>query len=104
MRHDTPQGITTSATSYLRNASTIKNQSLALLRQFKPFMEAIETEVGKAILSDLVNMHSKALEKIASLEATENDKIEYRILTDLIQKWSSYIMTYENSKEVIQNQ
>ena len=104
MRHDRPQGITTSPTSYLKNATSIKNQSLLLLKKLKPFVEAIETDVGQAILNDLVNMHAKALEKIASLESTDHDKIEYKILTDLIQKWSSYIITYENSQEVIQTE
>lgn len=99
MRQDTPQAITTSLTNYLKLNNTIKQQSYNLLKQNQSFVEAISTEIGQKLLSDLIDMHSKALQKISQLEADDRDKIEYQILTELIKRWSSYITAYENAKK-----
>jgi len=98
MRQDSPQTLTTSLTNYLKMNSTIKQQSFSILKQYQPFVDAISTEIGQKLLSDLIDMHTKSLQKITSLEATESDKIEYKILTELIKRWSSYITSYENAK------
>jgi len=103
MRHDTPQAVTTSLTDYLKRNNTVKQQSLTLLKQYQPFVDAISTEIGQKLLADLTDMHAKALQKITSLDATDNDKIEYRILTELIKRWSSYINAYENAKNELFN-
>jgi len=103
MKHDTPQAVTTSLTNYLKLNNTIKQQSLAILKQHQPFIDAISTETGQKLLADLIDMHSRSLQKITSLEATDNDKIEYKLLTELIKRWSSYINTYENAKNELFN-
>ena len=103
MRHDTPQAVTTSLTDYLKLNATAKQQSLTLLKQYQPFVEAISTEIGQKLLADLTDMHAKSLQKITSLDATDNDKIEYKVLTELIKRWSSYINAYENAKNELFN-
>jgi len=89
--------------SYIRQNATLSSHSLSILQAYKPFVEAIESQVGKLILSDLVAMHKKSLEKIASLTATEEDKIEYKILTSIIQRWSERIERYYKAVESGEN-
>jgi hypothetical protein len=103
MKQDIPQAVTTSLTNYLKFNNTIKQQSLTLLKQYQPFMDAISTEIGQRLLADLTDMHAKALQKITSLETADNDKIEYKVLTELIKRWSSYIGAYENAKNELFN-
>jgi len=103
MKQDTPQAVTTSLTNYLKLNTTVKQQSLTLLKQYQPFIDAISTEIGQKLLADLTNMHAKSLQKITSLDATDNDKIEYKVLTELIKRWSTYINAYENAKKELFN-
>lgn len=88
---------TTASFDYIRSGGDIKSHSMMILSQYAPFKEAIESTVGKELLKDLIDMHSAKLARIASLDATDEEKIEYKILTELIKRWSYRIMQYENA-------
>lgn len=91
----------TTSFDYIRSGGDIRSHSIMILSQYAPFKEAIESEIGKELLKDLIDMHSSKLSRIASLEATDEDKMEYKVLTELIKRWSFKIMQYENAlKEV----
>lgn len=94
---DKPQHPTIPNFDYIRNNTSFRSQSLTILSQYQPFKQALETQLGQELLKDLIDMHSLRLAKIASLEATDEEKIEYKVLTELIKRWSFKIAQYESA-------
>ena len=76
-------------------------QSLEILGQLMPFNDACQSEVGIELLADLRQRYDSALMKIARVEATDKDKIEYEVVRDLLAKWTNRITLYnKKTKEV----
>ena len=59
------------------------------------FIEAINSEIGKKLLSDLIFRMEGLLDKIINGPATIEEKAEYIVTRDLIYKWSERIAEYE---------
>jgi len=78
------------------------SQAVAILSKYRPFMDAYQTSVGKEILSDAVAIYDSLLAKIANLEATPEETMEYRAVLRLIRRWSDKIMLYQNAINELQ--
>ncbi len=68
--------------------------TLAILGKYRPFIDAMESDIGCTLLADLIASHDALLDKIASIEATDEEKAEYKVTKNLIYKWSDRIATY----------
>jgi hypothetical protein len=76
-------------------------QTLEILGQLMPFKDACESEVGVELLADLRQRYESLLFKIAKVEASERDKIEYEVVRDIMAKWTNRLVLYnKKSKEV----
>lgn len=79
---------------YLMRMGTRGLNVLSTLGKLQPFVECMETEIGKVLLSDLINQHERLLEKISEVSATDEEKIEFkvvrRLLLDLAAKINQY--------------
>ena len=76
-------------------------QSLEILGQLMPFKDACDTEVGIELLTDLRQRYDLALMKVARMEATDRDKVEYEVVRDILGKWTNRLALYaKKSKEV----
>lgn len=55
------------------------------------FIIAIKTEIGKELLSDLIDRHEHIFMRIASLKATDAEQETYLYINGMLRKWSSRI-------------
>lgn len=80
---------------YLRRKGKTGERTLSLLGYYRPFVDAINTEVGKEILKDAIRVHEELLSKIAEINATDAEKAEYQAIRKIILRWSERIAQYE---------
>lgn len=69
-------------------------QTLEILGQLMPFKEACESEIGIELLADFRQRYDSLLFKIAKVEATERDKIEYEVVRELLAKWTNRLAVF----------
>ena len=77
------------------------NLVLSSLNKTHQFVRAMETPVGKEILSDILNTLNEKLELIITEKATEQDKAEFRVLYRLATQYSDKINNYIKNTERI---
>jgi hypothetical protein len=76
--------------------------SVDILSKGLHFLDAWNTMVGFELLCDLVKRHGELLEKIVAVEdPTKEERVEYKILTDLIHKWAAKIAKYNQAMREI---
>jgi len=72
-------------------------RTLSVLGHFRPFADAINTEVGKELLQDAMTIHEHLLSKVADLSATPEETMEYKAIRKIIFAWSERISRYEKA-------
>jgi hypothetical protein len=82
--------------SYLAKMRKRGERTLSLLGQNQEFITAMNTSVGREILSDLIREHEFLLDRIASLDATEEEKMQYKVVRKMLLVWSGKIAAFEN--------
>jgi hypothetical protein len=94
--------------SYLKTMSKSKARTLSILGKQHKFVEAMNTETGAILLQDLIDKHERLLDKVGNLTATEQEKIEYKVVHEMVLIWAQKIDDYYQSikkieAEVIKN-
>ena len=78
------------------------SQTLSLLGRDIAFIQAIQSPIGHELLKDLVSRHETLLEKVGNISATDEEKLEFKVVKRLIQEWTERITRYEkNLDEVV---
>ena len=90
--------------SYLAKMRKRGERTLSLLGQNQEFITAMNTPVGKEILNDLIREHEILLDRIASLDATEEEKMQYKVVRKMLLVWSSKIAAFENRIQEIKKE
>ncbi len=85
--------------NYIKTRGNTGNRTLEILGKNLKFIDALNTEVGLELLKDLVSMHEETFQKVASLDATDADKIKYKLLQSLINRWAIHIAHYLEAVE-----
>ena len=67
---------------------------MAVLGKNHSFFHASQTEVGKELLKDLMNQMDNLMLKIVNDDATEEDKIGYRVRREIFTIWCEKINNY----------
>jgi hypothetical protein len=80
---------------YLRLTGKAGSRTLHVLGKYQSFTAAIASPVGREILNDAIQRHDKLLDRVASLDATDIEKAEYKALREVILRWSEKIVAYE---------
>ena len=65
-----------------------------VLGKYSEYYEAIRSPMGQAILKDLMDRINGKLELIASNEANDQDKIEYKVCCELLESHAKKIKIY----------
>jgi hypothetical protein len=73
------------------------SRTLSVLGHFQPFVDAINSTIGKELLQDAINIHDALLTKVAELNATPEETMEYKAIRKIIYSWSERIARYEKS-------
>jgi hypothetical protein len=68
---------------------------LGFLLKNKAIVKAYETPIGQDILRFLIEEHEELFEKITALTASDQDKIRFTILRDVIWRIANRIEKYE---------
>lgn len=77
------------------------SQTLSLLGKDVAFIQAIQSPIGHELLKDLVGRHETLLEKVGGLSASDEEKLEFKVVKRLIQEWTERITRYEKSLDEI---
>jgi hypothetical protein len=83
--------------NFLRQNRKEGARTLSILGKHQPFVEAMQSQVGKEILNEAVLLHEHLLLKVGSLTATDEEKMEYKNLQTIIYRWSEKIVRYEKA-------
>lgn len=83
--------------TYLRKNGRNGSKTLSVLGHFQPFVDAFNTEIGKELLRDALNLHEMLLQKVADLTATPEETMEYKAVRKIIMAWSERIARYEKA-------
>lgn len=67
------------------------------------FFIAIKTDVGRALLEDLIERHEHIFQRIASLDATDAEKETYLYINGMLRKWCFRIADFERKIDEIQD-
>ncbi len=86
---------------YLKKMGKHGMSTLSTLGKLQPFAECIESDFGKVLLGDLISRHEELLDKVAEVKATEEDKIEFRIVKKILLDFAAKINLYNNRVEAI---
>lgn len=73
------------------------SQTLSVLGKFQPFVDAYNSEIGKELLKDAINIHETLLMKVANLEATPEETMEFRAILKIIRRWSERIAVHNKA-------
>ena len=84
------------ATTKKRGAMT-----LSILGEKSKFIDAVNTDIGQQLLGDLVEMHETLLKKISNNGASDYDRSEYKIVKEMLVRWSERIENYNRRLEEV---
>ena len=76
-------------------------RTLRILGENLKFIDALNTEIGFELLKDLVERHESLLMKIGKVEATDEEKIEYKLCQHMINRWAGRIATYTETYQKV---
>lgn len=77
-----------------------KNMSVFVeaLARGKQFAQAIDTTLGKVLLTDATNRLETLIEKVIKEESTPEERAEIRALRKIIDAWSMRINEYQKNQ------
>lgn len=73
------------------------SQTLHVLGKLQPFVDAYNSEIGKELLKDAINIHETLLMKVANLEATPEEAMEFKAILKIIRRWSERIAVHNKA-------
>jgi DNA-binding PadR family transcriptional regulator len=77
------------------------NKVIEILGEQNQFYEAFNTPIGRELLKDAVNRVDELNRKIWKEEENDMERAEFRVLKQLISRWSKKIDAYVKNLEVI---
>jgi hypothetical protein len=83
--------------NYLKRTGRSGSKTLSVLGHFQPFIDAQNSEIGKELLQDAINLHEYLLQKVADLTATPEETMEYKAVRKIIMAWSERIARYNKA-------
>jgi hypothetical protein len=67
---------------------------MSVLGKKSKFIEVIKTEIGQQLLKDVVHRMDELLEKNLKMAITEDERIEYKVLEEISDRWIARIFSY----------
>ena len=86
---------------YLKRMGKHGMQTLSTLGKLQPFAACMETEIGKVLLGGLIDQHERLLEKVIDLSATDEEKIEFRVIKRMLLELNDKINQYSSRVDQI---
>ncbi|MFA5340599.1 MAG: hypothetical protein WC332_02365 [Clostridia bacterium] len=89
---------------YLKRTGRSGVKTLSTLGYFQPFVDAINSPIGKELLKDALTVSDSLLMKIGDLTATPEETMQYKAMRAIILRWSERIDRYEKSLAELTNE
>lgn len=86
---------------YLNNVGKRGLNTLSTLGKLKPFVNLMDSEVGFALVGDMVNRYDELLNKVSDLTATEAEKIECKVTKTFLMNIATRLDQYTKSVQEI---
>ena len=86
---------------YMKNVGKRGERTVYLHEKSIPFIKAFNSDIGRELLADLISMHEALLEKVAGLNATDEEKMMYKVAREMLLRWSGKIAAYEKRVDEI---
>ena len=90
--------------AYIKRAGKHGMATLSTLGKHQPFVECLNSELGLALLGDLVNRHETLLNRLCELNATDEEKVEFKVIKRLLIELSSRLLEYDKRIKEIKGQ
>lgn len=90
--------------NYMKKNQRTWSRTLAVLGDTQPFMDAVNSETGRELLKEAISTHEALLSKIARMTATEEEKMEFRVISGILVKWSEKIDRHKKARETVANE
>lgn len=80
---------------FVENVGIKRGQRIMnLLGKNQDFVTAISTEVGQELIKDAMNRLEVLLDRIADLNASDEEKMEYKVTKGILEVWLTRITDY----------
>jgi len=86
---------------YLKNIGKRGLNTMSTLGKLRPFVTLMESDLGFALVGELVNRYDELLNKISDLTATEEEKIEFKVTKAFLMNISTRLDQYTKSVQEI---
>ena len=86
---------------YLKRIGKRGEQTLSTLGKLQPFVACMQSELGFAMLSELAGRYEDLLDKVSELKATDDEKVEFRVIKRMLIDFSTKINLYNRNIGVI---
>lgn len=80
--------------TYLRQMGQRGFRTFSKLGKLQPFVEAMQTELGRTILNDFIARYDALLLRLPLPEVTADEKAEFRVLERYLEEYSKRIYEY----------
>jgi hypothetical protein len=81
---------------YIAKMGKHGGKTLSILGKSQDFINAVNSQVGKQLLEDLILQHEALLIKIARFDATDEDKADFKAVGRMLLVWTEKIVAYES--------
>ena len=79
---------------YLQRVGKRGELTLSTLGKLMPFAQLLETDLGYAILSDMIVRYEELLVKVSEVTASDEEKIEFKVLKKTLMDLAARIAAY----------
>ena len=86
---------------YLKKYGIRGAKVLSLLGKMQPFQDAIKSELGQELLKDVTVQYYGLLGDIVKLDCPLEKRIEFQMLSNIIEEWSKRINKYDELQTAI---
>lgn len=86
---------------YVRTKGHQGDRTVEILKNNEPFLLSFNTQIGYELLKDLCGKHEDLLDKISRLDVTDAEKMEFKVVSDMINRWANRINSYIRAVETI---
>jgi hypothetical protein len=83
--------------AYMKSHRSDSMNGLNLLAKKKDFIDAYNSRLGRELMRFLIKMNEVAFDKIAALNASDEDKIRYKVINEIMDVYIVKITDYERS-------
>lgn len=88
---------------FLRTHGNKAGQVISVLAQKAKFKEAIESDIGQELMSDVLSCMEEILPKIINEKATKQEKADFRALRMIANRWQDRLSSYNREAQKVMN-